>query len=223
MDRTSLTAAIVAAGELPEAGHDVVRPVLASADLVVAVDGGLDHCRTLEVQADVVVGDFDSVSEGAIAQAEGAGATIVCHPVAKDETDLELAIAVALARGATAIVAVAVFGGRLDHELGALAVLARSHLGHVDVSAVDGVRTVHIVHGGSTLDLNVEASTTVSLVPWAGDAEGVTTTGLAWTLDDELLASGQARGISNVAVDATQHISVGAGTVLVVVDRSETA
>ncbi|MFU8778494.1 MAG: hypothetical protein ACNA7M_12625, partial [Roseovarius sp.] len=51
-----------------------------------------------------------------------AAAEVRRHPRDKDVLDLELALDEAAARGATTMIVVGVFGGRLDHELAALAV-----------------------------------------------------------------------------------------------------
>ncbi|MBS7239447.1 MAG: hypothetical protein KIG94_04580, partial [Acetatifactor sp.] len=32
-------------------------------DLVIAVDGGLSYCGLLEVEPDIIIGDFDSISD----------------------------------------------------------------------------------------------------------------------------------------------------------------
>ena len=60
---------------------------------VVAADSGVDVAIALGLGVDVVVGDLDSVTRGRrSAAAEAAGARIVRHPVAKDATDLALAL-----------------------------------------------------------------------------------------------------------------------------------
>ena len=36
---------------------------VAEDDLVIAVDGGLNYCSVLEVEPDIILGDFDSVGQ----------------------------------------------------------------------------------------------------------------------------------------------------------------
>ncbi|MBT5085466.1 MAG: thiamine diphosphokinase, partial [Actinobacteria bacterium] len=68
---------------------------LPSAEFVIAVDRGADHALALGYSVDLLVGDLDSVSAaGRLAAIE-----IEQHPVDKDETDLELALAAAERRG----------------------------------------------------------------------------------------------------------------------------
>ena len=50
------------------------------------------------------------------------------HPVDKDETDLELALQIAIDEGATEIDVLAVLGGRLDQSLANLMLLTSTSL-----------------------------------------------------------------------------------------------
>jgi len=84
-------------------------------DLVIAADSGLDLAESLGLSVDLVIGDMDSVSAQALHRAEVASIDIERHPRAKDQTDLELAMSEAIARGATAIHVMVGAGGRLDH------------------------------------------------------------------------------------------------------------
>src|SRR5689334_19399915 len=112
-----------------ESSNQLVPPVVRSAcngpgALVVAADSGLDLAEQLGIEPTLVVGDFDSVSEAALTRARERVAEIVEHPVAKDETDLELALDEVIARGADRIVVVGGAGGRLDHLLANVAAVA---------------------------------------------------------------------------------------------------
>ena len=107
---------VVASG----AGPSVAVP---GAPTVIAADGGLDRATALGLDVDVVIGDLDSASEAAVVAAERAGARIVRHPVAKDATDLELALDEAVRIGAHRVLVIASAEGRLDHLLGSLLLL----------------------------------------------------------------------------------------------------
>src|SRR5205823_2406761 len=62
----------------------------------------------------------------------------------------------------------------------------------------------------------------VSLIPWSGAAEGVTTNGLRWPLTGGRLEQGSSRGISNELLGDAATIEVKRGVLLVVlpVERS---
>ena len=72
---------------------------LPEATVVIAADSGLHHAIALGCTVDVVVGDLDSADPAVVADVEARGAVIERHPVAKDATDLELALLAARDRG----------------------------------------------------------------------------------------------------------------------------
>ncbi len=78
----------------------------------------------LGLRIDRAIGDFDSVSAAGLAAAEAAGAIVERHPAAKDATDLELALDAAIALEPARILVVGSAGGRLDHLLGSILLLA---------------------------------------------------------------------------------------------------
>jgi thiamine pyrophosphokinase len=71
-----------------------------------------------------------------------------------------------------------------------------------------------LVRSGAALTLRGEPGRTISLTPWGADAT-VTATGVRWSLNNERLAAGGTRGISNVATAAEVVITVHNGAVLV--------
>ena len=96
--------------------------------MVIAADGGVDRALALGLHVDLAIGDFDSVSAAGLAAAEAAGARVERHPTAKDATDLELALDAAIALAPARILVVGSGGGRLDHLLGSVLLLARRAL-----------------------------------------------------------------------------------------------
>ncbi|MCY3577047.1 MAG: thiamine diphosphokinase [bacterium] len=210
MPEPGVTVVVVAGGDPPtpeEIARLPVNPV------VVAADSGLDHAQAAGLAVAVAVGDMDSVSPEALAAAEQAGTRIERHPADKDQTDLELALELA-ARLADRVIVIGAGGGRLDHLIGNLAVLASPQWSGVNIEAwLDNARAV-VVHGHSTLD--VEPGATVSLFAVGGPAR-VTTTGLAWPLHDEILNPLTSRGVSNRATDPLPQLSVSEGVVVAII------
>ncbi len=181
---------------------------------MIAADGGLDRALALGVEVDVVIGDLDSVSADALAAAGDAGTRIVRHPVAKDATDLELALDEAVLLGARRILVVASADGRLDHLLASLLLLGSERYAELEVDALVGDALVHVVHGQRTL--TGAAGEIVTLLAPAGPATGVTTTGLEYPLAGETLEPGSTRGVSNVFTGAQAGVSVVSGVLFAV-------
>ena len=210
LTESGVTVVVVAGGDAPTA-EEIAR--LPADPVVVAADAGLDHALEAGLTVAVAVGDMDSVSPEALAAAEQAGTRIERHPADKDQTDLELALELA-ARLSDRVIVIGAAGGRLDHLIGNLAVLASTQWSGVDMEAWLGNAQAVVVHHHRALD--VEPDTTVSLFAVGGPAR-VTTTGLAWPLNDEILDPFTSRGISNRATTSSPQLSVHEGVVMVVI------
>ena len=207
----SAVTVIVVAGGDPPTSAEIAR--LPDDAMVVAADSGLDHAVAAGLAVAVAVGDMDSVSPEVLATAEQTGTRIYSHPADKDETDLELAMELAT-RLADRVIVIGASGGRLDHLIGNLAVLASPQWSGVDIEAWLGNARAVVVHGHRALD--VEPGATISLFAFGGPAR-VTTTGLTWPLNNEILNPLTSRGISNRATDPLPQLSVSEGVVVAIV------
>src|SRR4051794_2717798 len=107
-----MVALILADGDVPaRARLDAAWPGWdEGVDLVIAADGGARHAQRLGVTLDLWVGDGDSLGEDALAEL-AAGVPVERSPADKDQTDLELAVDAALARGSAGLVIVGALGG----------------------------------------------------------------------------------------------------------------
>src|SRR5262249_6772127 len=181
---------------------------------VIAADDGLDQAQALAIDVAVAVGDFDSASPEAIARAEAGGTRIERHPAEKDATDLELALDAALSMQPRRILVLAPAGGRLDHELAGLLLLASERYAEVRIDALVGEARVHVVR--SPRELAGEPGELVTLLAVNGPADGVTTDGLLYPLQGETLEPGSSLGVSNAFAGETARIELAAGVLLAV-------
>lgn len=197
----------------PKPGSRSIESVPARS-LVVAADRGAEHALALGLSVDVAVGDFDSITPGVLAALERAGGRIERHPAAKDSTDLELALDAAMAFRPRRILVVGGAGGRLDHLLGELLLLGAEAYAGVELDALLGRATIHVVRRERLLAGRV--GELVSLVALHGPAVGVVTEGLAYPLRGETLAPGSSRGISNLFAARDARVALESGVVLAV-------
>src|SRR5712691_2431060 len=109
---------------------------------VIAADGGAELAYELDLDIDLVVGDFDSVAAGVLKRVERSWARVERHPAEKDATDLELALAAALRLEPEQILVLGGGGGRLDHLLGEVLVLAADAYAGVQIDAQLGTAAV---------------------------------------------------------------------------------
>ena len=194
-------------------GPPTPLPPLPDADLVIAADSGLDRLISAGQEADVVIGDLDSVTQTALEAARAGGIEIIEHPADKDASDLELALDLASERGADRIIVALADGGRTDHELANLLVLGAPKR-KTPISGWWGPSRITVIRHAEQLAGAVDD--VVSLFALGGTAEGVTTMGLAWKLEDATLEPGSSRGLSNRFIAPTARVTVAAGVVLAV-------
>ncbi len=184
------------------------------ADWVIAADGGARLCEALRVRPHALIGDLDSLTPAEVARWEAADVAIHRYPPEKDQTDLELALHLAVAKGATEISVLGALGGRWDQSIANLLLLAHPRWRDLPITLYDGPQRIFLIHHRGVVQGQV--GETVSLIPIAGDARGVTTTGLAYALDDEVLPFGRALGVSNRLTAPRAEITVRQGLLLVV-------
>ena len=185
-----------------------------AADLLIAADGGALPLLRAGIVPHVAIGDMDSIDDAGLAELVAHGITPRRFPREKDETDLELALLYAATTGATAIDILGALGGRWDHTLANVALLALPDLRERRTRLLADRQTLFLVRDAAMLE--GQAGDTVSLLPLAGDAHGVTTKGLRYPLDDATLSYERARGVSNVLLAPPGYVSLRAGLLLVV-------
>lgn len=211
----SSTRTIVVANGDPPSATDM-RRWWRPGDRIVAADGGAKSILSLGLVPDVIVGDMDSLDVESRDRLARQGCRLVAHPADKDETDLELALLLAVAEGATEIVLLGALGGRLDQLLANILLLTLPQLAAVSVKLVTNKQEAFVVRGGEEVTVEGQVGDTLSLIPLSGDARGVYTQGLKWSLAGDTLLAGPARGVSNVVVSLPVSVRLKAGLLLVV-------
>src|SRR5713101_2455006 len=192
------------------------RSVIGAKDYVVAADGGAFALERWKLLPHLVVGDMDSLGDAGVERMARQGIPVAKYPATKDESDLELAVAQAIAAGATEIVLLGALGGdRLDHETANLLLLADPGYDGLRIEARRGTLRIRAIRGEGSLSLAGTVGSLVTLLPVNGDADGVTTEGLRYPLRDETLRFGRARGLSNEVASLPATVTVRKGSLLV--------
>jgi thiamine pyrophosphokinase len=184
-------------------------------DFAVAADSGLDAANRWGVHVDVAVGDFDSTLPATVDRAAAGGTELRKVPADKDATDAELALDVALERGADELTFVMSSQGRADHAITLALSLGTARLAHCKVRALIDDSYAEVVR--DRVDLSEKHGRLVSLIPLFGSVGGVTTDNLVYALNDATLDAGSGFSISNeFKADATTaSVSMTSGTMLV--------
>ncbi len=184
-------------------------------DLTLAADGGYWPAHEVGFPPSVVIGDLDSIGEKHDIDANNIDALVIDAPPAKDETDLELALQHAVEQGAEYIVIVTALGGRIDMAMANLLLLLHPVVEGLIVEVWQDRQTIWVIKppGGGC---SGQIGDTLSLIPFAGNAEGITTHNLQYPLNNESLLIGPARGVSNVLSEPEAYIDLKSGYLLAV-------
>lgn len=177
---------------------------LPTPELVVAADGGARHAAALGVKVDLWVGDFDS-SDGLELDAPRE-----VHPVAKDQTDAELAVSLARRRGVTELVFIGAFGGRFDHAAALLLGGVRLAREGLTVTLTSGDEWGWPLLPGRPLRLGLPAGVTLSVLACT-DLGGLSLSGVRWPLTGADIPLGSGWTLSNETLGGpvTAHLETG--------------
>lgn len=166
-------------------------------DLLIAADGGGRIFLASEYAPHYVVGDCDSLTPEELDALIVQGAQVIRYPKRKEETDLEIAVNLALEEGSDDILILAGLGGRWDQTFANLMMLALPRGRNAKLRLVDGCQEVTLLRAGRRHSIKGRPGDTVSLIPFGGDVHGVTTSGLEYSLLEDSLLVGETRGVSN--------------------------
>lgn len=180
-------------------------------DFVIAVDGGLGYCGILNVEPDIIIGDFDSVSDGereAIATLEQEiPERIIRLKPEKDDTDMLAALKLALEKGYTEFRIYAGTGGRFDHTLANIQCLLYLKNHGATGYLVDGTGMILVLQN-EAVHFNKNLEGYLSLFALGKEAKGVTIQGMKYTLDNYTMKNDFPIGISNEFIGEESVISV---------------
>jgi thiamine pyrophosphokinase len=212
--------AIIFANGRMEAPPSIVKEINPS-DLIIAVDGGTHHCKLLGITPNVIIGDFDSLEHEDVTTYQQAGVEIIQYPTHKNQTDLELALQLALKHRITQVFIVGALGNRWDMTIANVLLAARPDFYPLTIRILDASQELVILRGQGQIDITGRPGSIVSLIPIAGDAHGVTTQGLEYPLSDETLFFGTSRGVSNVFLHAHAKVVIRNGSLLICLSNRE--
>jgi thiamine pyrophosphokinase len=213
-----LRSIIFANGDFNPSG-DNLKIIHPDNDLIIAADGGAVHCLALGIHPDVAIGDFDSLAPDHLNRLKASGTDIIRHPVRKDHTDLELALNLAVDRGADEILIFGALGHRWDMTTANIFMLASPILAHCRVRIIHGFQEIMLLCEMTSHRICGRAGDTLSLVPLSGDVRGITAGGLEYPLHNDRLKFAATRGISNVLVADTATIYFKQGQLLCILTR----
>ena len=202
------TYALVGASDF-NAAYFAERAACGAFDAVIAVDGGFASLEAAGCVPDLALGDFDSL--GFVPE----GVPVKLFPAEKDASDMELALEEALTCGAGTVEVYGALGGRLDHTLANLSLLASFAERGLDVMAVGERERIALLVGPGELLVEAADEGIVSVFSLTDASTGVVEEGLKYGLDGATLTNRTSWGLSNELVGTAARISVESGTLAV--------
>jgi len=197
--------------------YSYYKKYFAEADIVICADGGADHARRFGIKPDYLIGDFDSVNNSNLNYFREIGTNILTFPAEKDMTDTELAVEFAIEKGASKVIIIGGIGTRFDHTLANVFILRK--LLSLGIKGIIADENNEITLIDSSIKLQKEESSKISVLPLTSRVEGITNKGLYYKLDNFTLDMGSSRGISNEFISDTAEISIKKGLLLVIKSR----
>lgn len=178
---------------------------------VIAVDGGYDILKKLNINIDIVIADLDSCTSNITNDIN-----IQKYNSDKDDTDTILAIKYAISKGYKDLTIIGGLGKRLDHTLANIQTLAYflKTNPEVNIKIIDKYNLVRIINNQTiTLSNNYKY---LSLISLSDKCSIVNTTGLKWNLKDHILTNTYPLGVSNILIDKEASIKVNDGLLIII-------
>ncbi len=183
----------------------------AEGDLTIAADSGWHTAALLGVTPQILLGDFDSIGTEKLPEAE----EILQLPPEKDRTDTQLAVSLALSRGAAEIVIIGGLSGRLDHTLSNVSLLEALAERGVRCLLLDGYNRVRYLKNTGEL-IPKSSYRYLSLLAVDPKIKGVTARGCRYPLDNAKLSRNCQYAVSNEITGNCALVEVRKGAMLVV-------
>lgn len=186
-------------------------------EVVLGVDGGCELLHKLKIDATEILGDFDSIFNLEQYTTLWPYAKVHTFPVEKDFTDAELAFNLIHHHQLDRVVVVGGLGGRADHMLSVLFLLARED----NFILIDEQNYIEKIEGPFVNQIQKEENqqTYISLIPLNEGLSGITLEGFKYPLSDATIKFSETLGISNELVDHAGLIKIAQGKGYLVISK----
>lgn len=201
---------LVANGNMPAVN---IISQLGKVDRWIGVDGGCRILDAWQILPHFIIGDMDSIPQALLKKYQEYNIPNIVHPRAKDETDLELALELALKSNPSQVTILGAIGDRLDHTLANILLLSRCLDKGIPAKIMDEQQSIYLVD--NKLKLQGKPGDLFSLMPIKGVLKGVSLRGLEYPLENATLDFGTPQGLSNIFVASQVEIQIQQGLAMV--------
>ncbi|MBS6646078.1 MAG: thiamine diphosphokinase [Clostridiaceae bacterium] len=189
-------------------------------DKMIAVDGGLKAVKELGLIPNAIVGDFDTAPPEIVDEFKRMAGPVTwdIHKPEKDETDTELALAVAARLGCTQVLVLGATGGRLDHLLANVHLLYYCHELGMEGRIADPQNNLYLLMGKKVFTRQAVWGRYISFIPFTEQVTGITLKGFKYPLHKKDIKIGRESGlcVSNELTEETGSIEFDSGILICV-------
>ena len=180
-------------------------------DCIICADGGLLVADSLNIKADLLIGDYDSMAQPEDFQ-------VIKLPMEKDMTDSEAALDLAVSKGFTFIHILGGLGGRFDHTMGNIGLLAKycGKLHHL--ALMDGQNYVFMALPGK-ISIPKNKHKYLGLISYGNTVKGLTLKGVKYPLVNHSLTDDTTLGVSNEITCESAEIAFDSGRLLIILSK----
>ena len=217
---------------IEKAGRENIR--------LIAADRGLEFFLDYLILPDVVIGDFDSLSEDGknflemqnedipyggmlewkLQKGEGKVVEVVRLRPEKDDSDTQSAMNYAIQNGAKEIMILGVTGNRVDHLMVNFGLLILAQKQDTEVALADRYNYMKLIPSGTILKKAEQFGKYVSFFPLGGDVTGLTLEGFKYPLDKyHLTTADSGLTVSNEISEEYAKVTYESGTLLMIMSR----
>lgn len=217
---------------IEKAGRENIR--------LIAADRGLEFFLDYLILPDVVIGDFDSLSEDGknflemqnedipyggmlewkLQKGEGKVVEVVRLRPEKDDSDTQSAMNYAIQNGAKEIVILGVTGNRVDHLMANFGLLILAQKQDTEVALADRYNYMKLIPSGTILKKAEQFGKYVSFFSLGGDVTGLTLEGFKYPLDKyHLTTADSGLTVSNEISEEYAKVTYESGTLLMIMSR----
>ena len=214
------TALLILNGEL-DFGREKLRKKIEEykIDKIIAVDGGANNARDVEILPNLIIGDLDSITEQNKKYYYQNNVELLKFPVEKDQTDSEIAVDYCLKNGINQIFLTAALGGRVDQQLANLNLL--EYINELNLEARIISEKIEIALISSSRKFVDKKGYRLSLIPQNKIVKGVSIKGCKYNLENHDIKRSESRGISNLIENKQAEVTLESGLLIYVLEKLE--
>lgn len=193
---------------------------------LVAADRGLEFFEDTDYTPDLIIGDFDSLSDkgknfyDVFAAEKKNTVEIIRLKPEKDDSDTQAAVNASVERGAKNILILGATGNRMDHFMANLGLLLLGEKNNIRISLVDAYNYICLVKSGTVLKKAEQFGKYISFFPLDGDVTALTLNGFRYPLKNHTLkASDSGLTVSNELWKEEGTITYEKGTLVMIMSR----